>query len=292
MTVSTSGWLTAYDATNWPAEDSLPPAGLYFLYNDANYAAPASAYTRFASEGHHVATICVYNTTVANEYDYEPGNQNNPVPWAKMMRSKYNYTGVIYCDYGHIQEILNQFSAAGINPPYFRLANWTGFPPASLGSYGAGTVGIQYTDQGDGGQVDISLVSPNYPVIGGVAPPTPPPTPAPASTYQYRASHNTSTPIAVDGWFGLGSWKALQYVLGVATDGVPGPVTVVALQNMLANYHGVPLARDGILTPGGNTVKSVQEKSGASPQDGYWGSGTSTAVQRALNVGNFWGSNP
>lgn len=125
-----------------------------------------------------------------------------------------------------------------------------------------------------------------------VAPPSStPPTPPPASTtYQYRASHNTQTPIAVDGAFGPASWKALQYVLGVTPDGVLGPVTVSALQTMLARYGSpaVALVVDGALGP--ITVKAFQEKVGVA-QDGNWGSQTSTAAQTRLNAGTLWGPN-
>lgn len=283
---STSGWVTAYDATTWQAEDSLPEAGLYFLYNDANYAAPPEAYTRFEQEGHPVATICVNNTTVANEYDYEAGNQNNPVPWAQMMRSDYGYTGVIYCDFAHVQEVLDKFSNAQVAPPYFRLANWTGSAPGEVPDYGAGTVGIQYTDQGDGGQVDISLVSPEYPVIGPKGGHNPP-APAPEGTsYQYRAGHNTRTPINADGSFGPLSVKALQFVLfsdqGLI-DGRLGHGTISQLQTMLFED---PTKVDGLLGP--ETTRAVQQKAGTAT-DGIWGYQTSLAVQRALNAGTFYG---
>lgn len=128
---------------------------------------------------------------------------------------------------------------------------------------------------------------------GGSAPaPTPAPAPVPVnnSGYETNAHHNTHTPLTVDGYFGSNSWEALQFVLGVTVDGIPGPQTYTALQTMLSAYHGTALAHDGVLTPGGNTVKSVQEKAGCT-QDGYWGAGTSSAVQAALNAGTFWGNN-
>jgi hypothetical protein len=198
--VSTAGWPYSYDAVDWQAETSLPAAYLYFLYNDGNYAAPQAAYDTLKALGKRIATICISATTVANELDYENGNPDDPVPWCQMMRARFKYTGVIYCNESSVQEVLGKFSAAGVSPPYFRLANWTGNPPAQLPDYGAGTVGIQYTDQGDGGLVDISKVSPNYPAIGGsITPPPPPPPPVPSSDYQYRAEHNTMTPIPATG---------------------------------------------------------------------------------------------
>lgn len=117
-----------------------------------------------------------------------------------------------------------------------------------------------------------------------------PATPAPSVNYQYNATHNTYTPIAVDGDFGPASWKALQFVLGVTPDGDPGPVTVSALQTMLARYGSpaVALTVDGNLGP--NTVKAFQEKVGVA-QDGAWGSQTSTAAQTRLNQGILYGSN-
>lgn len=117
---------------------------------------------------------------------------------------------------------------------------------------------------------------------------------AAAGNYQQHASENTHLPLVVDGYFGTQSWKALQAVLFGSTssevDGVPGPVTITALQEMLNAYHGALLAHDGVMTPGYNTIKSVQEKAGAT-QDGYWGPATSKAVQAALNAKTFWGSN-
>lgn len=127
-----------------------------------------------------------------------------------------------------------------------------------------------------------------------VTPPVVTPPPATGSGPQFNASHNTHTPLVVDGYFGTLSWKALQAVLfgsdSSEVDGIPGPVTITHLQQMLANYHGNALWADGILTPGGPSIHAVQEKSGAT-QDGYWGPATSRAVQLALNTGTFWGSN-
>lgn len=118
---------------------------------------------------------------------------------------------------------------------------------------------------------------------GGTPPPSGP-------DYQYNATHNTYTPVAVDGDFGPASWSALQFVLGVTVDGNPGPVTISALQTMLAVWGSpaVALTVDGQLGP--DTTKAFQEKVGVT-QDGDWGPATSTAAQNMLNAGTLYGSN-
>jgi peptidoglycan hydrolase-like protein with peptidoglycan-binding domain len=274
--VGTEGWGTAYDAVNWDAEESLPEASLYFLYNDGDYAAPAAAYTKLEGEGKHVATIAV-GQTVANEYDFENGNPDNPVPWAQMMRNDYDYTGVVYCNIESVQTVLNLFNNAGMAPPYFRIANWTGTPPPSVPDYGAGTVGIQYTDQLDGGQVDGSIVSPDYPCIGrNVTVADPEPVTVNTDTYAYRATHNPYTPLTVDGELGIDTDRALQDVIGATVDGAFGVESVRALQTMLA------VTVDGKIGP--ETVRALQEKVGVT-QDGVWGPATTRAVQQHLNEG-------
>lgn len=271
--------MTAYDAVNWSAEEDLPEAGLYFLYNDGDYAAPADAYTTLKGQGKHVATICINSATVANELDFETGNPNDPVPWARMMRNDYHYDPVIYCNEQTVQDVLNLFNNAQEPAPYFRIADWTGTAPGEVNDYGAGTVGVQYTDQGDGGQVDVSLVSPNYPVIGAnVTVPTPAPVVVDTDTYAYRAEHNEYTPLVVDGSLGILTNRALQYVVGAAVDGDFGQQSVRDLQTMLG------VSADAQLGP--VTIKALQMRVGADV-DGVWGSQTTADVQRALNAGSL-----
>jgi hypothetical protein len=107
-------------------------------------------------------------------------------------------------------------------------------------------------------------------------PPTPP-TPA-TDSYQYRATHNTHTPLKVDGGCGPLTTKALQYVVGTAVDGDWGPDSIRDLQKMLG------VAVDGQQGP--ITVKALQRKVGASP-DGSWGAVTTSCVQRCLNAGSL-----
>lgn len=124
--------------------------------------------------------------------------------------------------------------------------------------------------------------------------PTAPESPQPPSgsgpNYEYNATHNTQTPISVDGDFGPDSWKALQFVLGVTCDGDPGPITVTALQVMLAvsGSPAVAIPQTGVLDT--TTVEAFQEKVGTT-QDGSWGPITSTAAQNMLNAGTLYGSN-
>ena len=103
--------------------------------------------------------------------------------------------------------------------------------------------------------------------------------PAATDTYRYRATHNTHTPIAVDGRFGPLSTKALQYVVGTAVDGGWGPDSIRHLQAMLG------VAVDGRQGP--ITIKELQARVGAA-QDGAWGTETTTAVQRHLNAGTLY----
>lgn len=116
----------------------------------------------------------------------------------------------------------------------------------------------------------------------------PPPPPPGGVNYQYNATHNTYTPIAVDGSFGPASWKALQFVLGVTPDGSAGPITISALQTMLVRHGSTPLAVNGSLDT--ETVEAFQEKVGTT-QDGSWGPVTSQAAQTRLNSGILYGPN-
>lgn len=109
--------------------------------------------------------------------------------------------------------------------------------------------------------------------------PVPSPTPAPAGTYQYRATHNTYTPIPVDHSWGPKTTQALQFVLGVNVDGVFGPVSARALQKLLV------VKQDGII--GSVTVKALQKKVGA-VQDGDLGPQTVGDMQTALNQGKLY----
>jgi hypothetical protein len=171
-TVDTTGWETGYDAVTW---QNMPNARFYYLYVDGNYRAPAEAFAALGARG-RVATIAVNNGTVANEYDYENGNQNDPVTWAEMMRRLYGYLGVVYCNESSVPAVLDLFDAAGEAHPYFRVANWTRVPPSSVTEYGAGTVAVQ--DASNAGY-DTDLIAPHYPAIGPLINPAPPGPPAP-----------------------------------------------------------------------------------------------------------------
>lgn len=108
------------------------------------------------------------------------------------------------------------------------------------------------------------------------APPTSAP---PIGSYQYRATHNTYTPLLVDGVFGVRSTRALQYVVGTAVDGGWGPDSIRHLQTMLG------VAVDGRQGP--VTVRALQRRVGADP-DGQWGPITTRCVQRCLNAGSLY----
>jgi peptidoglycan hydrolase-like protein with peptidoglycan-binding domain len=114
---------------------------------------------------------------------------------------------------------------------------------------------------------------------GPVPVPVPSPVPAPSGTYQYRATHNTYTPIAVDHSWGPKTTQALQFVLGVQVDGAFGLVSKRALQKLLA------VRQDGIIGP--ETVKALQRKVGATV-DGNLGPQTVGKLQEALNAGKLY----
>lgn len=109
--------------------------------------------------------------------------------------------------------------------------------------------------------------------------PVPTPVPAPAGTYQYRAMHNTYTPLTVDGSWGPKTTQALQFVLGVQVDGVFGPVSARALQKFLV------VKQDGII--GSVTIRALQKKVGATV-DGDLGSQTVGDMQSKLNAGKLY----
>jgi len=89
---------------------------------------------------------------------------------------------------------------------------------------------------------------------------------------------NPFTPLTVGGVFTPRAIRALQWKLGVGTDGGFGSLTKKALQQHL---H---LTANGIIGPA--TVKALQAHVGAA-QDGIWGPLTTGALKRALNAGNF-----
>lgn len=117
--------------------------------------------------------------------------------------------------------------------------------------------------------------------LGGgtvTAPPAPPTVPVVTNP----ATHNTFTPLAVDGNYGPQSVKATQLIVyaGVLAncDGSYGPDTRKHLQS----YLGV--TADGDMGP--VSVKALQKRVGAA-QDGQWGHNTTVALQGALNSGKF-----
>jgi hypothetical protein len=170
-TRSTQGWETGYDAVTW---QNMPNGRFYYLYVDGDYRAPAAAFQALGARG-RIATIAVNSGTVANEYDYENGNENDPVAWCRMMRRLYGYKGVVYCAESSVAGILAKFDMAGVAYPYFRIADWTRVPPAEVTVYGAGTVAVQDADTGG---YDVNLIAPDYPAIGPLlGPPAPPVTP-------------------------------------------------------------------------------------------------------------------
>lgn len=193
MSVSTQGWATGFDAVTW---QNMPDGTFHYLYVDGSYKVAADAFVHFETMG-RVATLAVNAATVANEYDYENGNQDQPVAWAQMMRGAYGYLGVVYCAESNVDEVLDLFLAAGQHAPYFRVANWTGQGPESVTDYGAGTVGVQYDANS---LYDTSLISPDYPVIGAETPPPVVQSPA----IQQEEDVNTTS---VSGRAGL-SWAA------------------------------------------------------------------------------------
>lgn len=108
--------------------------------------------------------------------------------------------------------------------------------------------------------------------------PVPSPAHAPTGTYEYRATHNTYTPLAVDHSWGPRTTQALQFVLGVYIDGVFGPVSKRALQKLLG------VKQDAIIGP--VTVEALQRKVGAAV-DGNLGPQTVGDMQTALNEGKL-----
>jgi hypothetical protein len=120
---------------------------------------------------------------------------------------------------------------------------------------------------------DASLIDDSVSLWDMQEPISPPP-----DTPPWRAIHNIFTPIAEDGVFGPHTILATQYVIGVTTDGVWGPLSKMAFQRYL---H---VADDGVIGP--VTVRALQVHVGAA-SDGIWGSLTTQALQRALNAGRF-----
>jgi hypothetical protein len=171
-TVETTGWETGYDAVTW---QNMPNARFYYLYVDGDYRAPAEAFAALGARG-RIATIAVQSGTIANEYDYEAGNENDPVTWCKMMRKLYGYLGVIYCGESAAVDVEDLFTAAGEPQPYFRIAHWVNSAPGTVTDYGAGTVAVQFAENG---YYDTSLIAPHYPAIGPLINPAPPGPPAP-----------------------------------------------------------------------------------------------------------------
>lgn len=90
---------------------------------------------------------------------------------------------------------------------------------------------------------------------------------------------NPYVPLKVDGIFGAGTIKALQFDLSVAQDGDFGPGTKKALQS----YLGV--AHDGVIGPA--TVRALQRRVGDPVVNGDWDARTTRYLQEALNAGTF-----
>lgn len=152
--VSTEGWLLGYDAVDVA---DLPAGGqVYYEYADGEWKNEVPG-----KLGGQRLTIAVLDTTPADEYDVENGNQDNPVDWAAAMREA-GREPVVYCNESSALDVVTHFSQAGAKPPYFRIAAWTedGHPPTEVEDYGAGTVAVQYADRGG---YDVSLISPAYP---------------------------------------------------------------------------------------------------------------------------------
>lgn len=165
---------------------------------------------------------------------------------------------------------------SGWRPSAWGWAGGAGSPSEFTAIQGGYALGGQVDE--DTAYVDINTFT--YVPGGAPTPPTPAPAPAPSgNTTQYRASHNTYTPLSVDGVFGRNSVMALQYVLGVAVDGYFGAVSIKALQHILG------VSADGVV--GHVTVEALQKRVGAG-QDGVWGKLTTEKVQAALNAGKLY----
>lgn len=111
------------------------------------------------------------------------------------------------------------------------------------------------------------------------------------STAVYSSTPTSLTKLAVDGYLGPNTVKALQRRCGVTADGVFGPNTAKALQRRLG------VTADGDVGPG--TVKALQRRVGATV-DGVWPSikrpstavpsaysSTTARLQSKLNAGTF-----
>lgn len=180
-TLSTSGWVKGYDAVTW---QNMPADGVHFLYVDGDYAAPEQAHQAYPE----AYTIAIDPGTPADEYDVEKGNPDHPVTWAVMMRQTYGYTGRIYCSLATVGQVLDQFTTAGLAPPRFRFADWTGTAPAEVPNYGAGTDGVQYAT---GAEYDTSLIRPGLARYNQAAAPTTP-APAPEEDEMPHANSNSA----------------------------------------------------------------------------------------------------
>ncbi|MBS5975985.1 MAG: CHAP domain-containing protein [Actinomyces urogenitalis] len=117
-------------------------------------------------------------------------------------------------------------------------------------------------------------------------------------------AHPASDALAVDGWVGPATVRALQALLGTPVDGVvssqytgnrkyvpaatsgwvwtshpTGSTMVRGLQSRLG------VTADGILGP--DTIRAWQSRLGVAV-DGYLGAATARAIQTALNAGRLW----
>ena len=124
-------------------------------------------------------------------------------------------------------------------------------------------------------------------------PEAPKPTPQPSAPAPNPSATKPSTPqIAVDGYLGTETWKAVQTFLDkigykLTVDGINGPATTKALQQALNAKLKINLAMDGIM--GQATIKALQRLFGT-VQDGVISkpSPMVKAWQTAINSGKNW----
>lgn len=115
--------------------------------------------------------------------------------------------------------------------------------------------------------------------VGAAPAPKPSPAPAPQpDSYQWRAAHNTFTPLSVDGRFGPETVKALQFVEGVSVDGAWGSKSQTGLRLMMGAHWYWTWTR---------VVQEMQSRIGA-VADGVWGTQTTAKLQAALNNGRLF----
>lgn len=234
---------TMYDAVNPDNIPRTPPPTIVAGYINGPISTwPAPAWTQFPTA--YMVRISVLASADAGEVlDVESGDATpEQAPnWVRLRRAA-GIDPVIYCNQGTWEEVQAAFAAASMPQPHYWIANWDNQPTLI-----SGAIAHQYKNDLSPGY-DVSVVDPMFRWAMPTPSPAPTPTPPPIPSGGFNVSNMPTISQGSTGNVVKTAQSVMAGKMGqhIAIDGVFGPATKLATENIQRFFA---LKADGIIGP-------------------------------------------